>query len=118
VDGWPVRSKEGRIMHIDLGLQGLGILAACSLGFGLVAQIVGRSAGRWMWLIAGIGWFVGGLFVSEVMFATSTEDEIQPIIDGLAFDESLLGGLIVGLLAAIGTWLAARGGMFHRTTPI
>lgn len=105
-------------MQFDLGLQGLGILAACSLGFGIVAQIIGRSAGRWMWLIAALGWFVGGLFMSEVMFATSTEDEIQPIIDGLAFDESLLGGLILGTLTALATWFLARGGMFHRPTAI
>lgn len=105
-------------MQFDLGLQGLGILAACSLGFGVVAQIVGRSAGRWLWLVAAVGWFVGGLFISEVMFATATEDEIQPIIDGLAFDESLLGGLIVGTLAAAAAWLLVRGGMFHRPTPV
>jgi hypothetical protein len=105
-------------MQFDLGLQGLGILAACSLGFGVVAQIVGRSAGRWMWLVAGLGWFVGGLFVSEVMFATTTEADLQPIIDGLAFDESLLGGLVVGTLTAVVAWFLARGGMFHRPTPI
>ena len=105
-------------MQFDLGLQGLGILVACSAGFGLVAQFVARATTRWMWLIAGLGWFVGGLFMSEVMFATATEDEIQPIIDGLAFDESLLGGLIVGALAALATWIATRGGMFHRPTSI
>jgi hypothetical protein len=109
---------EGRVVQFDLGLQGLGILAACSLGFGLVAQIIGRSATRWMWLIAALGWFIGGLFMSEVAFATSTVDEIQPIIDGLAFDESLLGGLIVGTLAALAAWIMARGGMFHRRTLI
>lgn len=105
-------------MQFDLGLQGLGILAACSLGFGVVAQIVGRSAGRWMWLVAALGWFVGGLFVSEVMFATATEGELQPIIDGLAFDESLLGGIVVGTLVALAAWFLARGGMFHRPTPV
>ncbi|HEY6013877.1 MAG TPA: hypothetical protein VIU37_07715 [Candidatus Limnocylindrales bacterium] len=103
-------------MQFNLGLQGLGILAACSLGFGVVAQIVGRSAGRWMWLVAAVGWFVGGLFMSEVMFATATEGDIQPIIDGLAFDESLLGGLIVGTLAAIAAWVVVRGGVFNRRT--
>jgi hypothetical protein len=48
------------------------------------------------------------VFVSEVMFATYTEDEIQPIIDGLAFDEALLGGLVVGLVVAIATWFVSR----------
>jgi hypothetical protein len=32
-----------------------------------------------------------------------TEDEIQPIIDGLALDDSLLGGLIVGDSAVVVT---------------
>ncbi|HEX5147536.1 MAG TPA: hypothetical protein VFW02_00555 [Candidatus Limnocylindrales bacterium] len=105
-------------MQFDLGLQGLGILAACAVAFGVFTQILSWSLTRWMWLVAGLGWFVGGLFMSEVMFATATEDEIQPIIDGLAFDESLLGGLIVGGLAALATWFAARGPLYHRPTHV
>jgi hypothetical protein len=98
------------IVQFDLGLQGLGILTAIALIFGVAAQIgLGRQMGtRWLWLIAGAGWFVGGLFMSEVMFATATEDEIQPIIDGLAFDESLLGGLVAGLAVVIVAWLLSR----------
>jgi len=46
--------------------------------------------------------------MSEVLFATATEDEIQPIVDGLAFDEALLGGLVGGLVAVAATWLVAR----------
>jgi len=105
-------------MQFDLGLQGLAILAACGLGFGVVVQIFAWSMTRWMWLAVALGWFVGGLFLSEVLFATATEDEIQPIIDGLAFDESLLGGLIGGSLAAVATWFASHGGMFHRPTSV
>jgi hypothetical protein len=104
-------------VQFDLGLQGLGILAACAIGFGVVVQFLGRSISGWLWL-AGVGWFVGGLFVSEVMYATATVDEIQPIIDGLAFDESLLGGVVVGTLVALATWFAARSGTFHRPTPV
>ena len=103
-------------MQFDMGLQGLGILAACALIFGLAAQLVLGAGNRWMWLIGAIAWFVGGLFMSEVMFATATEDEIQPIIDGLAFDESLLGGLIVGLVATFATWWATGHGPMHRPT--
>jgi len=96
-------------MVFDMGLTGLGIVAALALGFGALAQVVTwRSGTRWMWLTAAVGWFVGGLFVSEVMFATHTEDEIQPIIDGLAFDEALLGGLVVGLVVAVVTWFVTR----------
>ena len=96
-------------MVFDMGVTGLGIVAALALGFGAVAQLITwRTGTRWMWLIAAAAWFVGGVFVSEVMFATHTEDEIQPIIDGLAFDEALLGGLVVGLAVAIVTWVVTR----------
>ena len=84
-------------MQLDIGFQGLGILIALSLVFGVIAQLIlGRNTTRWMWLIGAAGYFIGGLFASEVIFATATEDELQPIIDGLCFDEALLGGLIVG----------------------
>lgn len=96
-------------MQFDLGVYGLGILVFLSLAFGLAAQlVVGRGGTYWLWLIAAAGWFVGGLFMSEVVFATATTDQIQPIIDGLALDESALGGLIVGLLATVATWYTAH----------
>lgn len=94
-------------MQYDLGMTGLAILVALSLGFGFVAQIVGHAESRWLWLVGAAGWFIGGLFMSEVMFATATEDEIQPIIDGLALDESLLGGLIGGIAAVVIALLVA-----------
>ena len=105
-------------MQFDLGLQGLGILVAISLVFGGIAQVVaGRWAGtHWLWLIGAIGWFIGGLFASEVVWATATEAELQPIIDGLAFDESLLGGLIGGLAAVAITVLLTHVGPSHTTT--
>lgn len=101
-------------MQFDLGLQGLGLLIVISLGFGLAAQFVVRTGTRWMWLIAATGWFVGGLFASEVLFGSATVDEIQPIIDGLAFDEALLGGLIGGVTAVIVTWFVTHGSRFNR----
>jgi hypothetical protein len=100
-------------MQYDLGLTGLAILTILSLGFGIIAQLAGRAESRWLWLIGAAGWFVGGLFMSEVMFATATEDEIQPIVDGLAFDEALLGGLIGGVLATIAARLVTGSSPFH-----
>lgn len=102
-------------MQFDLGLAGLGLLIVISLAFGVVAQFVGRPGTRWMWLIAATGWFIGGLFASEVVWGTMTVDEIQPIIDGLAFDEALLGGLIVGIPVVIVTRFVTGGSPFHRT---
>jgi hypothetical protein len=61
--------------------------------------------------------FLGGLFVSEVMFGTAPEAELQPNIDGLSFDEALLGGLIVGLAATIAAWLLTHQPHQRRPTP-
>ena len=55
-------------MQFDLGLTGLGLLVVISLGFGAVAQFFGSGRTHWLWLIAAIGWFIGGLFASEVVW--------------------------------------------------
>lgn len=79
-------------MTWDLGLQGLGVLALMSIAFGIIAvPIVGLHPRLWVWLIATAAYFVIGLFISEVWFGWATEEELQPNIDGLSFDEVLLG---------------------------
>ena len=96
-------------MNYDLGLTGLGILVVVSAAFGGVVHLLG--VGRpWGGIVAAAGWFVGGLIASEMVWGDRTVEEIQPIIDGLAFDESLLGGLLVGLPVALVAWLLARRG--------
>jgi hypothetical protein len=100
-------------VEFDLGFTGFGILVAISVGFGIAAQLVVSAGNRWMWLIAATGWFFGGLIASEVIWGAMTVDEIQPIIDGLALDESLLGGLIGGIAVVIVARLAA-GSASHR----
>ena len=101
-------------MQFDLGFQGVGILVGLSLVFGVIAQFVGRAATHWDWLIAAGAWVIGGLFMSEVVFAKATVDEIQPIIDGLAFDEALLGGLVAGVVAWLGMRFLTGGSPFRR----
>ncbi len=104
-------------MQFDLGSTAQVILIFFAIGFGAVVQLIlGDRATRWVWLTGALGWLIGGLFMSEVMFATATEDEIQPIIQGLAFDEALLGGLVGGLVAVAATWLAARSVLRPRPT--
>jgi uncharacterized membrane protein len=96
-------------MQWDLGLQGLGLLVAMSLGFGVIAQLVaGRTTTRWLWLVAAAGYFVGGLFISEVWFGWATQAELQPNIDGLSFDEVLLIGLVPGIVTVVVTRYVTR----------
>lgn len=85
----------------DLGIAGLLLLAAMSLAFGLVAHlIVGRHVARWLWLYAALAYFVAGILVSEAWFGWATEEDLQPNIDGLSFDEVQLVTL-AGLIAAL-----------------
>ena len=102
-------------MEWDLGLQGLGLLMAISLGFGAVAQLmVGRTTTRWLWLITATACFVGGLFISEVWFGWATDEDLQPNIDGLSFDEVLLMDVVLGILVVLATWYVKRRNRLHR----
>jgi hypothetical protein len=106
-------------MHWDLGLRGLGLLIAMSLGFGIVAHlVVGRGTTRWLWPIAAAGYFVGGLFISEVWFGWATQDELQPNIDGLSFDEVLLLGLVPGIVTVLVTRYVARRTRRRSSDPV
>ena len=101
-------------MQWDLGLQGLGLLIAMSFGFGVIAQlVVGRATTRWLWLLAAAGYFVGGLFTSEVWFGWATQEELQPNIDGLSFDEVLLLGTVSGVVTVLITRYLTRRTRHH-----
>ena len=88
-------------MQWDLGLQGIAVLAVMSLASGVVAQLVLRSV-KWLWLMGSAAFFVLAVVISEVWFGWATAEELQPNIDGLSFDEVLIGylvGLVVVLVA-------------------
>jgi len=103
-------------MQWDLGLQGLGLLILMSLGFGVIAQLVmGRATTRWLWAIVSAAYFVGGLFISEVWFGWATQEELQPNIDGLSFDEVLLIGLVPVALSVLATRYVTRRAGSHST---
>ena len=94
-------------MEWDLGLRGLGLLLAISLGFGFVAQLLmWRVTTHWLWLIAAAVYFASGLLISEVWFGWATEEDLQPNIDGLSFDEAVFISLIPGLLVMLIAWIA------------
>ena len=95
-------------MDWDLGALGLATLLAMAAGFALIAQLLAWRVTHWMWLIAGLTYFVAGLVISEVFFGWATEDELQPNIDGLSFDEVLGVGLLFGIAAVLVTWFTVR----------
>lgn len=95
-------------MDWDLGPGGLGLLLVMSAGFALAAQLVMWRVTHRMWLIAGVTYFVSGLVISEVLFGWATEEDLQPNIDGLSFDEVLGIGLVPGVIAVLATWALVR----------
>jgi len=91
-------------MAWDLGFGGLLLLVAMSAGFGVVAlALTWRSTTHWVGPIAAATYFVAGLWISEAWFGWATEEDLQPNIDGLSFDETLLLALIPGVAAVLVT---------------
>jgi len=101
-------------MQWDLGLQGLAVLAAMSLGFGAVAGlIVGKGVAYRVvaTAITTVACFVVGLVTSEVLFGWATEEELQPSVDGLLRDEVLLVSLLTtAVVVLVMRYRARRAG--------
>ena len=97
-------------MEWDLGSSGLLYLAAMSIGFGLLAQLLSWRAGpKWLWALVSGVYFGVGILVSEFWFGWATEEDLQPNIDGLSRDEVLLIGLVPVAVAVVVTrWMARR----------
>lgn len=91
-------------MQWDLGLQGLAVLGAISLGFGVVAGLLVRQDVAYRLLAAAIttvACFGVGLLTSEVLFGWASEEELQPNIDGLSRDEVLLSSVLTTILVVL-----------------
>lgn len=98
-------------MEWDLGLQGIGVLAGLSVGFGLLSIVVlWNRATPWLSGTAGaVVYFVAGLLISEAWFGWATAEDLQPNIDGLSFDEVLLAYPVgIVLLLAVRYLLGRR----------
>lgn len=93
-------------MRWDLGLQGVAVLAAISLGFGVAAGLLVGQGMRYRLsatAITTVASFGVGLVTSEVLFGWATEETLQPNVDGLSRDEVLLSsllttGVVVGVM--------------------
>lgn len=84
-------------MTWDLGPEGLALLAAISLGFGVLAGLLaGRGVRHRLVAVAitALVCFGAGLLTSEVLFGWATEEELQPNVDGLSRDEVLLSSVL------------------------
>ena len=82
-------------MQWDLGPAGIALLAVMSLGFGAFTQAVfWNRADLWVGAAAAVVAFVVGIVISEGLFGWATVEELQPNIDGLSFDETLIGFLV------------------------
>ena len=104
-------------MQWDLGIKGVGLLIAMSLGFGIVAQVVaGWRRSLWLGVIAAATYFVSGLLISEIWFGWATGEDLQPNIDGLSFDEVLLIGLLPGIASVLVTRYVMR--RRHASSPV
>ena len=101
-------------MQWDLGLQGLAVLGAMSLGFGVFAGlVVGRGMAHRLWAtaITTVACFGVGLLTSEVLFGWATEEELQPNIDGLSRDEVLMSSVLTTVVVVlVMRYLAHRSG--------
>lgn len=98
-------------MQWNLGLQGIGTLVVMSVVFGAFVQVLfWRRSMWWVGIVAAVAFFAAGVFISEVWFGWATEKDLQPNIDGLSFDETMLG-YVVGVPIALVLRYLARGRM-------
>lgn len=96
-------------MEWDLGLWEIAVLLAMSLGFGLVAQLLmWKVTTHRLWVFVAVVCFFTGMFTSELLFGWATEEDLQPNIDGLSFDEVLLSSLLPVLVVMLAAWLVER----------
>ncbi len=95
-------------MEWDLGVGGFALLLGMAAAFGVIVQLLfWRATPHWTGAAAAATFFVCGLLISEVWFGWATEEDLQPNVDGLSFDETLLS-LFPGLLAVLLIWMATR----------
>jgi hypothetical protein len=98
-------------MQWDLGLQGLAMLGAISLGFGVLAAfLVGSGWAHRLWatVMTAVACFGAGVLTSEWLFGWATEEDLQPNIDGLSRDEALLSSVVTTALVVLAMRYVAR----------
>jgi len=101
-------------MQWDLGIQGMAVLGAMSLGFGVFAGLVAGRGVAYRLLataITAVACFGLGLVTSEVLFGWATEEDLQPNIGGLSRDEVLLSSVLTTAVVLLAMrYLSRRAG--------
>ncbi|GAA1166880.1 hypothetical protein [Nocardioides aquiterrae] len=98
-------------MQWDMGLEGLALLAAISLGFAVGAGLLvggGRVHRLWAVLTDTVVCFGVGLLTSEGIFGWATEEDLQPNVDGLSRGEVLLSSLLTTVAVVLVMRYVAR----------
>jgi hypothetical protein len=99
---------EVDVVKWDLGIQGISLLLLMAVTFGLVVEVIwGRAHWHWLWPAATVAGFVIAVLVSEAWFGWATAEDLQPNIDGVSYDETLLG-LMLTALAVLTVRLVTR----------
>jgi uncharacterized membrane protein YeaQ/YmgE (transglycosylase-associated protein family) len=91
---------------VSLGFGAWIVLILGSLIFGIAIQLIGRADFGYEWVVTAVATFIGAVVASE--FIVGLRD-FQPVLDGLALIPALVGGLALGLVAAIATRLVTGG---------
>jgi len=84
-------------LTFELGYLGLLVLALGSIAIGVAFYVFGDPEFNYEWLVTAIAAFVGGFVTSEFVIGLRG---YEPVWDGLAIVPALIGGVIVGAVAA------------------
>ena len=90
----------------SIGMWALIVLIVASAVYGVAVQLIGQASFAYEWLLtatsAGIGAFIASEFIAGFR-------DWEPMFDGLALIPALLGGLLVGGVAAAAARFVTSG---------
>lgn len=91
-------------MRWDLGVEGIGLLVAMSIGLAVVALLA--MDGDWprrlkVAAVDALACVLVGALTSEWLFGWATEEDLQPNVDGLSRDEALLSGIVTTVAVVV-----------------
>jgi len=97
---------------IGLELAGWAVLIVGAVVIGAALQMLGEPEWGYEWIVTAIAAGIGALVASEFIVGWRT---FEPVFGGLATVPALLGGVVVGAMAAFATRQLTRGA--YRTSP-